>query len=54
LHALVTRFDFALAVPTEEVGRMDGIVTRPLLRSQKELGPQLPVIMKRASSELLV
>jgi hypothetical protein len=48
LHALISSFEFELAVPKDDVGGKRGIVTRPMLRSQKENGAQLPLLIKVA------
>lgn len=49
LHALVSNFEFALAVPEEDIGRKFGIVARPFVKSQTALGIELPLIVKRVA-----
>jgi hypothetical protein len=53
LHALISTFEFELAVRPEDVGRKDGIVTRPMLKSQPEQGVQLPLVVRRAPEEVV-
>jgi hypothetical protein len=52
LHALVSAFEFRLAVPKEQIGKRIGIVTRPMLKSAKEIA-QLPLIVSRAPEDVL-
>jgi hypothetical protein len=52
LHALVSAFEFRLAVPEEQIGKRIGIVTRPMLKSAKEIA-QLPLIVSRAPEDVL-
>lgn len=54
LHALVSIFEFALAVAVEDIGKKDGIVARPILKSAREKGPQLPLRVTRASDVALI
>jgi hypothetical protein len=51
LHALICNFEFTLAMAAEDVGRKDGIVTRPMLKSQPEQGVQLPLVVKRVPED---
>jgi hypothetical protein len=51
LHALVAAFNFELAVPTAEITKKSGVVTRPILRSAPEKGTQLPLILSLADAE---
>jgi hypothetical protein len=48
LHALISTFEFELAVPKEEMGLKSGIVTRPVVKSQMEKGTQLPLFVRMA------
>jgi hypothetical protein len=51
LHALVTAFNFELAVPVEEVVKVSGVVTRPALRDALQDGTQLPLVVSLADAE---
>jgi hypothetical protein len=51
LHALVTAFNFELAVPVEEVVKVSGVVTRPALRDALQDGTQLPLVVSVADAE---
>jgi cytochrome P450 len=52
LHALLCEFNFALAFePSDLVKKHTGIVMRPHLKSQKEKGAQLPLLVERVSYE---
>ncbi|KAH9972118.1 cytochrome P450 [Lactifluus volemus] len=51
LFTLVRSFDFELAVPSSDVTRRTVIVTRPLLSSDTEKGPQLPLILRAVKSD---
>ncbi|KAJ7778746.1 cytochrome P450 [Mycena maculata] len=46
LFALVRAFEFELAVPVADIGKKSGIVTRPVVRSQPEVGAQMPLLIK--------
>lgn len=46
LFTLVRSFEFDMAVPVEDVKRVFIIVTRPLLKSEKGKGNQLPMFIK--------
>ncbi|GBE88427.1 cytochrome P450 [Sparassis crispa] len=46
VFTLVRAFEYELAVPVEEIMRKSGIVTRPLLRNEKEKGSQMPLLVK--------
>ncbi|KAI0357855.1 cytochrome P450 [Trametes cingulata] len=47
IFTLVRAFEFELAVPPSEIKRAAGIVQRPMLRSQLELGNQMPLLVRR-------
>jgi hypothetical protein len=51
LHALVTAFDFELAVPVDEVVKVSGVVTRPALCHAPQDGTQLPLVVSLAGVE---
>ncbi|KAH9974279.1 cytochrome P450 [Lactifluus volemus] len=51
LFTLVRSFDFELAVPSSDVTRLTVIVSRPLLSSDTEKGPQLPLILQPVKSD---
>ncbi|KAJ7494426.1 cytochrome P450 [Mycena galericulata] len=46
LFALIRAFEFELAVPVAEIGKRSAIVQRPILRSERKGGSQLPVIIR--------
>ena len=46
LFMLVRSFEYELAVPVDEIIKRSGIVQRPLLKSHKEQGNQMPLIVK--------
>jgi hypothetical protein len=48
LHALISTFEFELAIPQEELGFKNGIVTRPIVKSEMEKGTQLPLFVRMA------
>lgn len=49
---LVRAFEFALAVPPEEIEKKTSVVQRPQLRSAPEQGAQMPLLVKRYTREL--
>jgi hypothetical protein len=51
LHALVTRFEFRLAVPKEDIVPGSAAITRALLWGHEQEGPQLPVLMSLVKRE---
>jgi hypothetical protein len=50
LHALVGTFAFALGAPESEIGLREGLVSRPMLKSSKDIA-QLPLVVRRAGEE---
>ncbi|KAL4261304.1 Cytochrome P450 superfamily protein [Pleurotus pulmonarius] len=46
LFTLVRSFEFELAVPSEEIGKISSIVQRPILKHDKEAGNVMPLIIK--------
>ncbi|KAF9265786.1 cytochrome P450 [Marasmius fiardii PR-910] len=46
LFALVREFEFELAVPTKDIGSEAGVVQRPFVKSQKDKGSQLPLLVR--------
>lgn len=46
LFTLVRSFEFELAVPSEEIGKISSIVQRPILKNDKEAGNVMPLIIK--------
>ena len=50
LFTLIRAFEFDLAVPAEEVEKMAGIVQRPTIRSAKEKGSHMPLIITKYRS----
>ncbi|EIW75595.1 cytochrome P450 [Coniophora puteana RWD-64-598 SS2] len=50
LFSLVKAFEFELATPVEDVGVQMFIVRRPMLKSDKEGGAQLPLLIKPVQS----
>ena len=51
LFGFVRSFDFELAVPPEQIMRKSLIVARPFLTSDQDSGPQLPLIIRPATSD---
>jgi cytochrome P450 len=52
LHAIASDFNFELGTdPSDVIKRTTGVVYRPHLRSEKEKGAQLPVLVSRVSRE---
>jgi hypothetical protein len=45
LHALVTQFEFALAVKPEQIKKKSGVVTRPIIEGEKHKGAQMPLLV---------
>ncbi|KAJ7912531.1 cytochrome P450 [Mycena leptocephala] len=46
LFTLVRAFEFELAVPASDIEKKSGVVPRPILRSEREAGNQMPLIIK--------
>ncbi|KAJ7279322.1 cytochrome P450 [Mycena rebaudengoi] len=46
LFTLIRAFEFELAVPAHDIRSKTSIVQRPVLRSDPEAGPQLPLLVK--------
>ncbi|KAH6919107.1 cytochrome P450 [Coprinopsis sp. MPI-PUGE-AT-0042] len=46
LFTLLRAFEFELAVPFEDIGKKAAVVQRPILKSDKKAGNQLPLIIK--------
>jgi hypothetical protein len=51
LHMLITSLTFELAVPKEEIEPRTRVVNRSFVRSEKEKGPQMPLIIRRLVEE---
>jgi cytochrome P450 len=52
LHVLLSAFDFGLAVKPEEIGKQGtGILMRPCLKSEREKGGTLPLLMKVVNAQ---
>lgn len=51
LFSFVRSFDFELAVPPDQIMRKSLLVARPYLTSDTEAGPQLPLIIRPATSD---
>ncbi|KAJ7052294.1 cytochrome P450 [Mycena amicta] len=49
LFVLIRAFEFELAVPREDIGKKQGIVSRPFVKSLK--APQMPLLVKRISEK---
>lgn len=49
---LVRAFEFALAVPPEEIEKKTSVVQRPQIRSAPERGAQMPLLVKRYAREV--
>lgn len=46
LFTLVRAFEFELGVPLEDIGKKAAVVQRPIVKSDKKAGNQLPLIIK--------
>ena len=46
MFTLIRAFEFELAVPPEEIMKKSLIVTRPLVKSEREKGNQLPMLVR--------
>ncbi|EIW75992.1 cytochrome P450 [Coniophora puteana RWD-64-598 SS2] len=46
LFSLVKAFEFELAVPVSDIGVRQTVVRRPIVKSQKEKGAQMPLLIK--------
>ena len=46
LFTLVRAFEFELAIPASEIGKKSTAVQRPVLRSDPNNKPQLPLLLK--------
>ena len=51
LFTLVRGFEFELALPAEDVVRKTGIVGRPVIASNPNAGPQLPLLIRLANTD---
>ncbi|CAG8513772.1 12916_t:CDS:2 [Acaulospora colombiana] len=47
LFALVRNFEFKLNVPLDDLDQKTTIVARPSVKSQPQMGSQLPMLIKR-------
>ena len=47
IYTLVRAFEFALAVPPEDVQKKLAVVQRPVLRSAPDEGSQMPLLVRR-------
>ena len=50
IFSFVRSFDFELAVPPDQIMRKSLTVTRPFLISDPDSGPQLPLIIRPATT----
>ena len=50
LFAILRSFKFEMAVPDEDIGLVSTVVTRPLLKSDRKAGPQLPLRVSMISA----
>ena len=46
LFALVRAFEFELSVPAEDIKAKLLVVRRPCVKSEADVGPQMPLIIK--------
>lgn len=46
LFTLIRAFDFELAVPKEDIVKKRGLLLRPVVLSEPEVGNQLPLFVK--------
>ena len=46
LFALVRAFEFELAVPAEDIDSQQTVVSRPIVKSEREKGVQMPLFVK--------
>jgi hypothetical protein len=51
LFSFVRSFDFELAVPPDQITRKSLLVARPFLTSDPDSGPQLPLVIRPATSD---
>jgi hypothetical protein len=51
LHALITKFEFRLAVPKDDIVSGSGQVTRAFVRGREQEGPRLPVLIRLITEE---
>jgi hypothetical protein len=51
LHALITSMTFELAVPKEDIEPRTRVVTRSFVKSEKEVGAQMPLIIRKVVEE---
>ena len=51
LFTLVRAFEFELALQAEDIVRKTGIVGRPVIASNPEAGPQLPLLIRLANTD---
>jgi hypothetical protein len=51
LHALIISLSFELAVPKDDIFPRTQMVTRSFVKSEKEKGAQMPLIVKRVVGE---
>jgi hypothetical protein len=51
LFTLVRTFEFELALEPEDIIRKSAIVGRPLIASNPSAGPQLPLLIRLASTD---
>jgi hypothetical protein len=46
LFTLIRAFEFELAVPAKDIRTKQTIVQRPIVTSEMEYGPQMPLLVK--------
>ncbi|KAK7002345.1 cytochrome P450 [Favolaschia claudopus] len=46
LFTLIRAFEFELAVPVDDIGRKISVVQHPMLKSEPEMGAQMPLVVK--------
>jgi hypothetical protein len=51
LHVLLTSFSFELAVSEEDIARNVAIIQRPFVRSEREKGNQMPLLVTQLKQE---
>jgi hypothetical protein len=47
LFTLIRAFEFELAVPAKDIRTKQTIVQRPIVTSEMEYGPQMPLLVKQ-------
>ena len=51
LFTLIRNFEFELAVPSEDVEKKSSVVQRPMIRSARDKGSHMPLLVRRCRKQ---